>query len=841
MSDSVRGGAVAQDGRVDDAPGEGLALVAAPPRGTLSATGTLQPAPPPGEPAPAEPAAAAPAPSAPPLPVALAVSSEAGGQEAPKYRVERLLAEGSEGQVYLVTDRDLERRIAMKVMRSETAHDARRVSRFLNEARRTASLQHASIPAVHDLGYSSTGELYFTMRLVQGRTLRHVLQSLRAGEADVQRAWTLTRLVQVLQQVANGVHYAHSRGLLHRDLKPDNIGLGEYGEVLVLDWGLAKRIGADPEEEVLPASKTAPVAATQLGVVKGTPLYMAPEQARGAIDQLDVRTDVFSLGAILYEALCLEPPYEGYSVAEVVEQARAGRIPPPGDRVRGRDLPRVLVDTAMRALSFDPSCRHGTAGEFANDLQAYLEGGKEKELRRLEAHGLIETGRRMMRRSRELRDEAGELERRGIELVTEVPAWAGEESKAELWDVEDRCQRLRIDAADAYARAVDLISRSLAHDPENLDARALMSRLYFERYVHAERVENLEDAAWLRRMVERYNDGALDEALRDSGRITVTTEPAQATVRLTRLIERGRRLVPSDVHDLGEAPVACEALPRGSYLVETWAEACLPSRVPVFLGRGEEKSLCVPMLRQEGVPQGFVWVPGGPFVSGSGADRRDVEVAGFVIAEVPVLLREYAEWLDDLAQTDADAAAQHVPWTDSHGPLLKLVAGRHEFCEASPLSSHPVEPHPDLPVVGITRDSAEAYATWRSEKIGFHFDLPTELQWEKAARGTDGRLYPWGEHFDASFCSMVDSTVDAANLRPAGAFPVDESPYGVRDMAGGVREWCRGDVDAGRRTAVCRGGGWYLAAAECTVTSRWLVDPATKSPGVGFRLVVEVE
>lgn len=760
-------------------------------------------------------------------------------EEAPKYEVERLIAEGAEGRVFAVVDRDLQRRVAMKVMRSELASNPRHAARFLDEARRTASLEHAGVAAVHDIGYTASSELFFTMRLVEGQTLRDVLQRLRDADPATQREWSLIRLVQVLLRVAAAVDYAHSRGLLHRDLKPENIALGEYDEVIVLDWGLSKRVAPDPDAVGAPSMPSADDPhATQFGAVKGTPLYMPPEQARGQIDQLDEHVDIFALGAILYEALCLEPPYDGKSVDRVLDQARRGEILPPDRRVRGRDLPRVLVATAMKALSSEPELRHETARQFAEDLQSFLEGTREKEMRRQEAEQLREAATRLEARTRDLIQESQRLANVAAELRQKTAPWAGEAEKTALWNAEDAAARTRTDAADAHARATDLVARALALDAENAAARSMLARLYFDRFLHAERQGNRVDAAWLARMVERYNDGALDEALRDSGCIVVDAVPAGSQVTLVRLAERGRRLVEGSRQQLGHAPVTCESLPSGHYVVVVSCDGRESARIPIRLRRGERRAIAVRLLPAGTIPEGWVWVPGGAYLSG--ADLVTVEEPDFLVMSRPVLLREYAEWLDDLATKDPDAAAAHLPWVESHGAVLQVVAGKHVFCEASPFSRRPLLGHADLPVVGVARTSAEAYAVWLSEKTGRVLTLPTERQWEKAARGTDGRLYPWGDTFDATFCSMAESTRDEANLRPVGAFAADVSPYGVRDMAGNVREWCRDDVDEGRRLAVCRGGAWYLRGKECAVTSRWLVDADTKNPGISFRLCHEI-
>ncbi|MCG3135193.1 MAG: Serine/threonine-protein kinase PknD [Planctomycetes bacterium] len=804
------------------------------------------------DPEPAASATGVPEPGAAPSPVrgqpgnaAAGAAAEAGladdmapppSQDTPKYEVLDLLAEGAEGRVYLVRDHDMRRHVAMKVMHPETARNPRHVQRFLAEARRTASLDHSGIAAVHDLGYSASGELYFTMRLVEGRTLREVIDALRAGDEPTVREWTIVRLVQALQRAASAIEFAHFNGLLHRDLKPENIALGDFQEVLVLDWGLSKRLGHD---EAAAASPFPPegLKVTQLGAVKGTPMYMSPEQARGAVDVLDERADVFSLGALLYEILTHCPPYDGNTVEEVLAHAKAGRVVPIEARLRGRDVPRTLVATAERALSSDPGDRHQSAREFAEDLQDFLEGTKEREARAAEAGRLREGASRLEKRRKDLLAEGVRLDGLAADLRRGLAPHAPQEEKSRLWQLEDAAVRTRVEAADAQARAMDMVSQALALDPESRPTRELCALLYFERFLDAERKGNLEDAAWLMRMVERYNDGPLDAVLRAAGSVLVTSSPDGARVTLRARAEQGRRLRPAATIELGRVPVVHGELPLGPCELLVQLAGYETARIPMKLRRGEQRMVHVTLLPSGTVPHGYAWVPGGPFLSGP--ELTEVHVDDFMIGERPVLLREYARWLDDVFARDPEGAAAHVPWVESHGALLRIDGGRHVFCPPSPVSRRPIVEHPDLPVVGVSRASAEAYADWLTQTTGRRHRLPSEAEWEKAARGTDGRLYPWGDAFDPTFCSMIDSTAGHANLRPAGAFRDDESPYGVRDMAGGVREWCRDDVDAGRRQAVCRGGAWYLRPKECTVTSRWIVDADTRNPGVGFRLCVE--
>ena len=755
----------------------------------------------------------------------------------PRYEVGDLIGSGAQGLVYRAWDRDLSRQVAMKVLRPEGARHAQHVWQFFAEARRTGSLEHAGIPAVYEMGSTTTGEPYFTMRLVTGRTLHDVLSDIRRKDETALRTWTLTKLVQMLQRVAHTLEYAHASELVHRDLKPGNVALGEHDEVLVLDWGLSKRIA--PPKKAADPGQSALLERTLAGQLKGTPLYMAPEQARGDADHIDRRTDVFALGAMLYEFLCLVPPYEGTTVPEVLRQARKSKIQPPSARTPDREIPKALEETAMRALSGDPEARHPTAAAFAEDLQAWLDGSRERELRRKDADALLRVALQVTKKAEDLRIRAVESERAATALRMKIEPWAPASAKSEMWILEDRAVEARAQAAQADARAMELTVQALAHAPTDGTGRELLARTYLRWHREALDREDAATAEWLLKMVRFYDDGKLESEIREDVRLAVAAEREDTNVTLLRFEERARRLVARDEISTQPSPAIWEHLPRGRYLVVVRAPGGAEARIPVSLSAATRKTLIIPDMVLSNPAPGFVVVSGGPFLSGPRPGCTEITVPTFWIGELPVLLSEYAAWLDDLWRHDAEGVSAHVPWVPSHGPLLHVVDGRFVFCPAAPLAEQPLENHADLPVVGIARASAKGYAAWMAKRLGRNVDLPSEIQWEKAARGTDGRKYPWGDRFDPTFCSMGLSTAEGATLRPAGAFPADVSPYGVRDMAGNVRQWCRNDDPQDRRAATARGGAWRLGPEECTATTRWLFDPSTRSVSLGMRLVIE--
>lgn len=263
-----------------------------------------------------------------------------------------------------VRDRHLNRVLAMKIV--HTTAKASTLARFLEEAQTTDQLQHPNIVPVHDLGRMADGRAWFTMKEVQGRTLSDVIAEVN-GKGD-SSGWSLRRLITAFHAVCQAVAYAHERGVVHRDLKPDNTMIDAYGEVYVLDWGLAILLEhpdhAPQVQSGSPGTRTGPVA--------GTPAYMAPEQARGA--PIDARSDVYSLGATLYEILSGNAPYEG-TPASILSQVLAG--PPPPLRHRHSEaMPEELVTACERAMEREPEKRYPSASALALAMEEWLDGSR---------------------------------------------------------------------------------------------------------------------------------------------------------------------------------------------------------------------------------------------------------------------------------------------------------------------------------------------------------------------------------------------------------------------------------------------------------------------------------
>jgi serine/threonine-protein kinase len=396
--------------------------------------------------------------------------SRAELSHAGRYRLETVIGAGGIGTVWRASDPDLGRPLAVKVMQAQHQHNEGAIARFLAEARLTAQLQHPGIPPVHEVGRMADGRPFFAMKLIEGSTLADLLAERPAAVED------LPRFVAIFEAICQTLAYVHSRGVIHRDLKPSNVMVGAFGEVQVMDWGLAKVLassGEDPSHialtfanapgsstpgAVAPGSPTpvahapgspgaeremqdwrvslrfgegSPPTLTQLGTVLGTPAYMAPEQARGLIERLDPRCDVFGLGAILCEVLTGQPPFVAAAgwVAHIL--AQQGELTAARKRLHATGADRELVALVERCLAVSPEDRPADAGAVAGEVRRYQEGVRER-LRQAE---LAQATARVEAR--------GERKRRrlAVGLAAALVCLVGLAAGAGLWYQHDRNQR----------------------------------------------------------------------------------------------------------------------------------------------------------------------------------------------------------------------------------------------------------------------------------------------------------------------------------------------------------------------------------------------------------------
>ena len=678
------------------------------------------------------------------------------------------------------------------------------------------------------------------MKRVEGRSLQEVLADVREGASE----WSLHRLLTAFVRVCEAVAYAHERHVLHRDLKPANIMLGPFGEVLVLDWGVARFGAAGPDGATGADSTldTVDPTLTALGAVVGTPSYMAPEQYRK--EPLDGRADVFALGAVLFEILALEPAFTG-SFLGVMSAILAIERRSPRD-VRP-EVPAEIADVAVRALATDRSQRYPDAAALGRAVEAFLEGRRRRE----QADAFVDRAARAARQWGAARSQVAELRERVAEVEGATQPWLPLSEKAGLLAVRGMLRQADRGMHDALEITVTEAEKALGFDPRHAGARRLLAEVYRTRFDDAEGASRPEDARYFAARIRLHDDGGLHAAwLQGTGRLLLATEPPGAQV-LVRKFDEGEliwRLGPP--RSLGTTPLDVP-LEMGSYVLTVVGPGLAPTLYPVHIRRGQtwDASVPVPLHRADQIGEGWIYVPPGPFrfggdpnnaLGGRGEDRFE---PGFFIQSLPITMSQYCDFLSDLHARDPDAAWWRVPrrvpavtGVDDGGQYFVRPgpAGRYEVPDKDS-EGDPWDPR--WPVSAISFEDAAAYVAWERERTGIDVRLPRTSQWEKAARGVDGRLYPWGNEFDPSLCKMRLSRPSNPHPEPIGTFETDVSVYGVRDLAGSARDFCSLEEPEGGRTHCTRGGSWNTVAIGCRLTYVMTVVPGSVDPYYSFRMV----
>lgn len=302
-----------------------------------------------------------------------------------RYELNGTVGQGGMGIIRSVEDKNLNRTLAMKILSPKYVQDTGIVEAFLEEASLTAQLQHPNIIPVHDIGIlPETDNHFYTMKLVDGGSLQDVIDEIKSGNEDYIRKYNFHSMLTIFKKVCDAVAYAHSKGIIHRDIKPGNIMVGPFGEVLLLDWGLAKYSDSNQEVDIkkkLEETNHDCPLMTMDGIIKGSLAYLSPEQANGDIKEIDHQTDIFLLGGTLYHMLTLEPPYTSKNMVEIIRKAETANFIHPNDTEFGKKIPEALVNMITKALACSKTDRFQTVTELSKKVDDYIEGRNVSQLK----------------------------------------------------------------------------------------------------------------------------------------------------------------------------------------------------------------------------------------------------------------------------------------------------------------------------------------------------------------------------------------------------------------------------------------------------------------------------
>jgi serine/threonine protein kinase/tetratricopeptide (TPR) repeat protein len=765
------------------------------------------------------------------------------GRKLGEYVLGNEIGRGGMGAVFEAIQAGLERRVAVKVLRGAATISEKAIRRFHREAEAIARLHHPNIIPVYSVG-EQDGIHYYAMELVDGVSLEQVIAKMRSGSAGridpfdprtystrsadpaapaeapaeprARRVRTrrshgslvldrhyVNTAVEVIAQAADALQHAHERKIVHRDVKPSNLLLAGPGKVVLSDFGLAHQEGVQ--------------SLTRTGDLFGTPMYMSPEQAMAGRADIDHRTDIYSLGATLYELLTLEPPCESTEPHSIFHEV-IYREPRSFRRLNVR-LPRDLEVITFKAMEKKPERRYQTAQELGDDLRRFL----NYQAIHARPPGMLTRLGKFLRRHRAQVVLAGAAAVAAIVLAV-VVTWhnhrilAGRvtdlagQGFAELEQV--RAAGNEAEAAQHFDLARESFGSALALDDRDERAADGLLELYLTRsrqaLVHGDYAAAGGMLLPLKQMDRRQTHTAeialLERQALGTGTWKLDTVPSGSKVRLARLDEDCR---PGPFQDQGTSPLPERDLPMGSYLVELSHPDFAKVRYPLFVGRNEARDLHIPLVRREEIPRGMVYVPAGEFLYGDpeAATVRKIHLDGFFIDRTEVIGAEYEQFVKKTGARPPDS------WEGSTTcpPELRSCA-----------------------VYNVSWFEAMEYAHWAGKR------LPTELEWEKAARGADGRRFPWGNRFDSRRCTWHDTPAGESTL-VVGRWRRGASPYDCLDMAGNVWEWTADRERPLRAERILRGGASPSYPSELAAYRRQGAPPAGSRHGalnlLGFRCV----
>lgn len=717
-----------------------------------------------------------------------------------KYEIVEEIGRGGFATVYKARDPSLDRAVALKVLHGGYAGSADVTHRFLVEARKAAGLRHNGIVHIYEAD-EFQGQLYIAMEYLPGGTLAQQL---------IGKPFPFDAALSVLERVAGALDYAHKHQLVHRDVKPANILFDDEGHPVLVDFGLVKSL--------LESGYTVE------GTTLGTPRYMAPEQAQPG-SAIGAWTDVYALGIVAFEMLTGRAPFEADTPLAVL-RAQVD-TPPPDPRAFNPSLGPDVGVVVLKAINKLPAERLQSAGEFAHMLRQAAESRARQHVQQQELAQLLDQAQAACKAGdwlalQDLCVKVMQLDRTHPDALT-MMLEASEGLRREGAEEVARRERgrryeagERALAAGQWQAAITAFEEVAAGNPDFKDVQVKLAQArdelqraqwYDEAIVHAEAKHWAEACrTWINVVRGRmdYHNGDAAARLLD------------ATDTLLGQLDGVRQKLEQQRHDLRQAREAlalfdamASAIEKKDWVKGVEAGEKLAELAPklerprswLVVARSHlerQGKLGQDRMTSEKDGKEMVRIPAGEFLYGDKKEKR--ALPEFWMDKTPVTNAEYAHFV---------AATNHEPpqhWTGKTPP--KNIA--------------------DHPVTYVSWHHAIAYAKWAGKR------LPTEEEWEKAARGTDGRTYPWANQEPTpKLCNFGQNEKETT---PVGKYsPQGDSPYGCVDMTGNVWEWTASDYERGGK--VLRGGGWDYGANLIRASSRGYRNPDYRFESIGFRCV----
>lgn len=852
-----------------------------------------------------------------------------------KYvRLEKI-GQGATCHVYKARDEDFQRYVAMKIFieSEQLAGDA--LERFLEEAQITSQLQHPNIVPIHDLGIDEIGRIFFTMKWVQGETLATHLskrsekkfekksESLKKNKTLPQKTpedvkQNILSLLHLFLKICDGIAYAHSRHVIHRDLKPENIMVGEFGETLIMDWGIAYVLGREDKHfkdlklaiSQIQNNETSS-RRTLVGSVFGTLSYMPPEQARGDLEHVDVRSDVFSLGAILYEILTETPPYKPKSVIEMLIQASKAEIEAPEKRTKAF-VPAELSAICMKALSAKPAFRYQQVQHLSEDIRRYLEGRSvsaksdnivEKTIKWTKRHKAATTSmitafvfvllfffsyawnqkiqekllQERLIQLESIYQQSFEKNAERLRLLEQYATLYFQNTQKNITEAEEALRLKLIEANAAHTvlsiqiqERIRFIKKEFIAFPLSqkkcisLETLLKKDELTYQTYSLLFQEKQQVSIAYLQQKTDlplqleklyeevqafeshspEYNaeTKTLLNQLKPLGFIQLKMRGKTEAVRLFSFEPDPNGLLQKKPVSSFQFVESQSLLAPASYLLEINVSAQKePIVYPFFLLRGETQLLTIETFpfQQISLP-GMQFVPRGKFFQGGEAGEslryHRSEVSSFFMDQREVTYQDFLPYVQERVR-------QGVPLNNISPQSLVLRNNAPAILqEGNRFFIHQAQP-PKMPLIYITWKDAKEYCVWKNElakqtglsQYGF-FDLPTEAEWEYAARGADGRAFVWGNEFKRSYANVAKVRSPAFTAE-VGSFEKDCSLFKIYDLAGNIREWTITPFKKGDETFILKGGDFEAYEEHVRHANRYVDSPYHSYYRTGFRCV----